>query len=213
MAQHELDLFDALNVSEEMRGVSQTPGSHSDAKAWKLHSAFDHVQVPEAVASQLLSRLKDQLHAEFVYRQHRKTVATLLSINAPGKMSPWLRITSNTKLHKLFIYYHIREDNRLHEKIFSLRHGDNWTHVGVSFNGTKLTFFLDCKPPDKQQLAGHVLLNFPLDSLIYFRQEPGFKKKLLGSVEVAKVSSMARKHPTWHCRAPVIGERLKRISA
>lgn len=178
----DIDILEALNISDGMRGVSEIQGSQPQNKAWRLHTAFDHVQIPENNASQLFSKLTDQMTVEFIYKQHRKTVATLLSINSPGKMSPWFRITSNTKLNKLFIFYRIMEDSKLHEKIFNLHDVhriDNWTKLAVSINGTKLLLNLDCRPPDKQELAGHIYLQFPKDSLIYFRQEPGFKKKLL----------------------------------
>lgn len=206
----EMDLLEALNMSDGMRGVSQIKGSHPDTKAWRLHNSFDQVQVPEAAAKQLLSKLKDQLWLEFVYRQHRSTVATLLSINSPGKMSPWLRVTSNNKIGKLFVFYRIDEDNKLHEKVFGLhRAADDWTRIAVAINGTELHLFQNCKPPDKQKLAGRAYLKFPPDSLIYFRQEPGFKKKLLGSVEVGKIASSAHYRPSWQCSAPNTGKQRK----
>lgn len=197
----ELDILEALNVSDEMRGVSQVKGSRPDSKAWRLHTSFDHVQIPEAATKQLLSKLTDQMSVEFVYRQHHTTVATLLSINSPGKMSPWFRITSNSKINKLFVFYRIKEDNKLHEKVFTLQRADNWTAVAITINGTELHLFQNCKPPDKQKLAGYAYLKFPPDSLIYFRQEPGFKKKLLGSVESAKIMTSAQYRPTWQCSA------------
>lgn len=199
----DIDILEALNISDGMRGVSEIQGSQPQNKAWRLHTAFDHVQIPENNASQLFSKLTDQMTVEFIYKQHRKTVATLLSINSPGKMSPWFRITSNTKLNKLFIFYRIMEDSKLHEKIFNLHDVhriDNWTKLAVSINGTKLLLNLDCRPPDKQELAGHIYLQFPKDSLIYFRQEPGFKKKLLGAVEVARISSTYEPNfSKWQC--------------
>jgi hypothetical protein len=64
--------------------------------------------------------------------------------------------------------------------------GNGWTHLALVYNASSnsLTLYLDCQKPKVQPIAGYlgaVTIGFhiPQDSLVYFRQEPGFKKKFL----------------------------------
>nr|CAD7432468.1 unnamed protein product [Timema monikensis] len=88
--------------------------------------------------------------------------------------------------------------------------GYGWTHLAVSVDvdaGT-VTLIQDCQPPRQQPLAGstaassRVAISIPDDALVYFRQEPGFKKKFLGTMQVAKIQPLTRKnHLPWICEA------------
>lgn len=64
--------------------------------------------------------------------------------------------------------------------------GNGWTHLALVFNASSsiLTLYLDCQVKKPQPIAGNTAigtleLHIPQDSLVYFRQEPGFKKKFL----------------------------------
>jgi hypothetical protein len=61
--------------------------------------------------------------------------------------------------------------------------------MALVFNASSntLTLYLDCQIPKPQPIAGNAVtgtteFHIPQDSLVYFRQEPGFKKKFLVSV-------------------------------
>ncbi|KDR14512.1 hypothetical protein L798_10213 [Zootermopsis nevadensis] len=65
---------------------------------------------------------------------------------------------------------------------------------------------MDCQKPKSQPVAGNTGartpgFHIPHDSLVYFRQEPGFKKKFLGSMQMAKIKSypVSRKDFGWSC--------------
>lgn len=45
----------------------------------------------------------------------------------------------------------------------------------------------------------HSKIGFPADSLVYFRQEPGRKKKFLGSMQVAKILPYVTQDRLWNC--------------
>lgn len=73
-----------------------------------------------------------------------------------------------------------------HYFILSALTGNAWTHLAVVFNASlsTLTLYLDCQIAKPQPIAGNtgtrtLGLHIPQDSLVYFRQEPGFKKKFL----------------------------------
>ena len=61
-------------------------------------------------------------------------------------------------------------------------------HVLVSINQTQVRVWINCADYDKQNLAGHINLKVPDGGLIYFRQEPGLKNKLIVSIVYLKVS-------------------------
>nr|CAD7585666.1 unnamed protein product [Timema genevievae] len=112
--------------------------------------------------------------------------------------------------------------------VFPSEAGYGWTHLAVSVDvdaGT-VTLIQDCQPPRQQPLAGstaassRVAISIPDDALVYFRQEPGFKKKFLlsnalvvlsstaedgeieGTMQVAKIQPLTRKnHLPWICEA------------
>lgn len=202
-AEGEVDLLQALNVSTALRGVGQSHGPRplDELPAWKLHATFDHVQLPPGPTAHLLHAVQKSHNfvMNFAFRQHRKTIATLLAVNSPGKLSPWLRLTSNLKQGHLMLFYRIKEDTRLHEKIFPLPRHTNWTLLELTVHGDVVTLSLECQKARKQRLAGHINLHFPKDSLVYFRQEPGFKKKLLGTVQVARVGACPPQERLWQC--------------
>jgi hypothetical protein len=75
--------------------------------------------------------------------------------------------------------------------VLSLLTGNGWTHLAIVYNASSrtLTLYLDCQKPKPQPVAGYTgagTLGFhiPQDSLVYFRQEPGFKKKFLVCLHV-----------------------------
>ncbi|KAB7494782.1 hypothetical protein Anas_01016 [Armadillidium nasatum] len=93
--------------------------------------------------------------------------------------------------------------------------GYTWSRVILSINQTQARLWANCNHYGKQQLAGHIDLQLPEGSLIYFRQEPGLKNKLLGSIQVAKILNFGVKDRVWKCsydsqfssswRPPLIG--------
>lgn len=202
----ELDILEALKLNNAMRGVNEVSGLFSNVSAWRFHSAFDQAQVPSHVVDDVLNRwprlptYSGNLSLHFIIRQHKKTIATLVSINSPGKMSPWFRLTSNLKSGpQLILFYHVVENEKLHQKGFDLPHLQNWTQIALSIAGDSVLLYVDCEPPWREKLLGHVNLEFPKDALMYFRQEPGFKKKFLGAVQLAKISSQPIVYRPWAC--------------
>ncbi|GAB6018519.1 hypothetical protein CHUAL_000216 [Chamberlinius hualienensis] len=211
--QRELNILEALNVSGSMRGVKEVSWSNSEGKlrAWRFHSSFDHVQLPTNLTSDFLSKLNDELSIVYTYKQHRKTSAALFSINSPGKLSPWLRLISDTKRNQLLLDYRVNHDPKLHQIKIDFNRCKakgqpihDWTNLKINLSGNWMNFTVGCcshQPIQRSlQLSGKIYFNFPLDSLIYFRQEPGFKKKLLGAVKVAKLANYADDlTENWKC--------------
>jgi len=195
----EIDILSSLNISEEMRGVSVLKGTASQHPAWRFHPPFDHVQLPHDVVTSFLSHLRCSISLFFSFRQHRKSIATLVSINSPGKMSPWFRVTSNLKHGGLSVFYHIKEDTHLHLQEFDLQHLNNWTRLALTITGQQASLYINCNAPQTAKLAGQLYLSLPHDALVYFRQEPGYRKKFIGSVQIARLSTGGLEFRPWHC--------------
>ncbi|KAK7867882.1 hypothetical protein R5R35_008629 [Gryllus longicercus] len=233
-----IDILRLLNLSARTPGVAQVPGPILNVPAFKLRPGFGLVQVPNpsAVTSALSSSAGFTL--VFVYRQHRKSLGTLLSVHAPGRVTPYFQVASNLRTGQLVLHYRLTTDAKLHQNAWSLRPaaqyvnsahpnsistepvrrpgGLGWTFVHLSLNSSTnmLRLQLDCQPAREQPVAGSggrggaralpgglvPHMHVPDDALVYFRQEPGFKKKFLGSMQVAKVYPYATtQHSDWTC--------------
>ena len=61
--------------------------------------------------------------------------------------------------------------------------GWTWTRLLLSVNQTDARLWVNCAHYSKVRLAGHIDLQIPAGGLLYFRQEPGLKNKLIVSAE------------------------------
>ncbi|CAN7993264.1 unnamed protein product [Ixodes hexagonus] len=74
-----------------------------------------------------------------------------------------------------------------------------WVWVGVTVTPERVTLYENCEEPVSAELAMSPLLRFPSDALVYFRQEPGLKRKFVGSVQVARMYSGHFLSRPWVC--------------
>ncbi|XP_064490339.1 uncharacterized protein LOC135401720 [Ornithodoros turicata] len=78
-------------------------------------------------------------------------------------------------------------------------HSLNWTWVAVTVSPRNMTLYINCDAPLTVPLVPAPSLQFPADALVYFRQEPGLKRKFVGTVQVAKLYSGALLSRPWKC--------------
>ncbi|KAJ8982361.1 hypothetical protein NQ317_013112 [Molorchus minor] len=77
-----------------------------------------------------------------------------------------------------------------------------WLSVSIDYRADIVRMDLDCHPSlfDTLTLSTiHRRISIPEDALVYFRQEPGRKKKFLGSMQVAKVLPYVVESRLWSC--------------
>ncbi|KAL1478071.1 hypothetical protein MTO96_035251 [Rhipicephalus appendiculatus] len=88
----------------------------------------------------------------------------------------------------------------------ALKKTHGWTWIGVTLTREKVTLYENCEKPVEIELVHSPLLRFPSDALVYFRQEPGLKRKFVGSVQVARLYSnritfaAVEVFKCWHCK-------------
>lgn len=78
-------------------------------------------------------------------------------------------------------------------------HSLNWTWVAITVSPRQVTLYVNCDAPRVVPLVPPPSLQFPADALVYFRQEPGLKRKFVGTVQVAKLYSGALVSRPWKC--------------
>lgn len=81
----------------------------------------------------------------------------------------------------------------------TLKKTHGWTWIGVNLTPEKVTLYENCEKPVAIKLVQSPLLRLPSDALVYFRQEPGLKRKFVGSVQVARLYSDRMGSRPWKC--------------
>lgn len=81
----------------------------------------------------------------------------------------------------------------------TLKKTHGWTWIGVNLTPEKVTLYENCEKPVTIKLVQSPLLRLPSDALVYFRQEPGLKRKFVGSVQVARLYSDRMTSRPWKC--------------
>ncbi|XP_042888436.1 uncharacterized protein LOC122263858 [Penaeus japonicus] len=197
----EWDILELLSINGSQTGVSAARGPIPDTPAWRLRAVYDNIQIEPAIVPKIASTLHDEISFYFVYKQHKKTLGSLLSINLPGRIKPWLQVISNLKTQRLNFFYHVKEDSKTHQASFELpeKVGWTWTRILLSVNQTQVRVWINCADYDKQKLTGNIDLEIPEGGLIYFRQEPGLKNKLIGSIQMAKILNYSVNDRVWKC--------------
>lgn len=74
-----------------------------------------------------------------------------------------------------------------------------WVWVGVTVTPERVVLYENCEDAVSAELAMSPLLRFPSEALVYFRQEPGLKRKFVGSVQVARMYSGHFVGRPWAC--------------
>lgn len=211
--QDEVDILQLLNLSSKAAGVSLTEGPIKGYPAYKLRLPYGDALVSNSTPIVKAMSAPEGFTAVFVFRQQRHTLGTLLSINSPGRLTPWFQVISNMRTGNLILRYRLSSRGKLHQTSWPLtsHHRKSWPlaawtwlSVSADYNSSTLRLDVDCLPSRFEHLSSSTSepgrISVPQDSLVYFRQEPGRKKKFLGSIQVAKVLPHVTHQRLWTCR-------------
>ncbi|XP_025831794.1 kielin/chordin-like protein [Agrilus planipennis] len=206
----EVDILKLINITAKDPGVSIVQGPIKNFPAYKFRLPYGNVPVANSSAVTSAMSRPSGFTVIFLFRQQKNNLGTLISINSPGRLTPWFQINSNLRTGVLTLKYKMNASSKLHQVDWPLpgHHRKTplaaWTWMSLSadyYSGT-LRLDLDCLPSKFHQLASkteNAFISIPGDSLVYFRQEPGRKKKFLGSIQVAKVLPYVTQQRLWSC--------------
>ncbi|XP_030745678.1 kielin/chordin-like protein [Sitophilus oryzae] len=207
----EVDILKLIKVSHKDPGVSVVEGPIGKYPAYKFRLPYGNV--PMINASTVIEAINKSngFTVVFLFRQQKNNLGTLISINSPGRLTPWFQLTSNSKTGILSLKYRLRNSTKLNQKDWELpRHHRKspmaawtWMALTMDFQEDLIRLDLDCSPSKFESVLSRKgappKLAISNDALVYFRQEPGRKKKFLGSMQVAKILPYVTHERLWNC--------------
>ncbi|XP_066245603.1 kielin/chordin-like protein [Euwallacea similis] len=207
----EVDILNLINVTYKDPGVSLVEGPIRKFPAYKFRVTYGNGPLTHSSTVAEAMNNSRGFTVVFLYRQQRNNLGTLLSLHSPGRLTPWFQLTSNSRTGVLTLKYRLRNSNKLNQIDWSLpRHHRKsplaawiWLSLSMDFQEDLIRLDLDCAPslfePIPSRKTSHFQVGVPRDALVYFRQEPGRKKKFLGSMQVAKVLPYVSHQRLWNC--------------
>lgn len=207
----EVDILKLINVTHKDPGISLVEGPIRRFPAYKFRLPYGNVPLSQSSLVAGAMNNSRGFTVVFLYRQQKNNLGTLLSLHSPGRLTPWFQLTSNSKIGVLTLKYRLRNSSKLNQIDWTLpkHHRKSplaawiWLSLSMDFQEDLIRLDLDCAPssfepvPSRNALHSHV--GVPRDALVYFRQEPGRKKKFLGSMQVAKVLPYVTHQRLWNC--------------
>nr|CAH7748000.1 unnamed protein product [Callosobruchus chinensis] len=207
----EVDILKLINVTAKDPGVSLIEGPIPKFPAYKFRLPYGNVPLPSSSVVTSVMNNTNGFTVVFVIRQQKSNLGTLLSVNSPGRITPWFQLTSNSRTGILSLKYRIDGSNKPRQLDWELpkHHRKSplaawkWISVSVDFRTGFIRFDMDCQPSRFDHLDPNgkedSRITIPQEALVYFRQEPGRKKIFLGSVQVAKVLPYVVDGRLWSC--------------
>ncbi|XP_044748450.1 kielin/chordin-like protein [Coccinella septempunctata] len=206
----EVDILTLMNVSDKDAGVSLVQGPIHQFPAFKFRQPYGNV--PLLNSSEVRSAINNfnGFTVVFVYRQQKNNMGTLLSVNSPGRLTPWFQLNSNSKTGLISLKYKLNSSEKLRQIDWVSPRQQRkspiaawtWLSLSMDFNSDLVRLDLDCLPSRFESIKfrnSYNGIDIPDDALVYFRQEPGRKKKFLGSMQVAKVLPYITNKRLWAC--------------
>ena len=111
----EVDILKLMNVSAKDQGVSVVEGPIKTYPAYKFRLPYGNV--PLSNSGNVTSAMSgpNGFTVIFLYRQQRNNLGTLLSINSPGRITPWFQLTSNLRTGVLSLKYKLGSSSKVRQ--------------------------------------------------------------------------------------------------
>lgn len=96
-------------MSVKEQGVSLVEGPINKFPAYKFRLPYGNVPI---LNSTLLTKVLNSTRGftiVFLFRQQKNNLGTLLSVNSPGRLTPWLQLTANSKTGMLTLKYRLQK--------------------------------------------------------------------------------------------------------
>lgn len=111
----EVDIIRLINVSSKDQGVSLVEGPIRKFPAYKFRLPYGNVPLPNSTVVTAAMNNPNGFTVVFLIRQQKNNLGTLVSVNSPGRLTPWFQLTSNSKTGSLTLKYRVQGSNRLRQ--------------------------------------------------------------------------------------------------
>lgn len=116
----EVNVLQLMNVSAKDPGVSLVEGAILKYPAYKFRLPYENVPLANSSAITEAMMAESGFTVLFLYRQQKNNLGTLISVNSPGKLTPWFQINSNLKTNTLTVRYILVGTHNLRQIDFKL---------------------------------------------------------------------------------------------
>lgn len=109
-----------VNVSAKDQGISLVEGPINKFPAYKFRLPYNSVPLfNSAVVTKTINNTTG-FTLIFVIRQQKNNLGTLLSVNSPGRLTPWLQLIANSKTGVMGLKYKLQESKKIRQLEWSL---------------------------------------------------------------------------------------------
>ncbi|XP_025831795.1 uncharacterized protein LOC108736684 [Agrilus planipennis] len=112
---HEVDILKLINITAKDPGVSIVQGPIKNFPAYKFRLPYGNVPVANSSAVTSAMSRPSGFTVIFLFRQQKNNLGTLISINSPGRLTPWFQINSNLRTGVLTLKYKMNASSKLHQ--------------------------------------------------------------------------------------------------
>lgn len=109
-----------MNVSAKDQGVSLVEGPIQNFPAYKFRLPYGNVPLPNSTVVTSAMNSPEGFTVVFLYRQQKNNLGTLISVNSPGRLTPWFQLNSNSKMGLLMLKYRIKSSSKLRQMDWEL---------------------------------------------------------------------------------------------
>lgn len=110
----EVDILKLVNVSAKDQGVSLVEGPIPNYPAYKFRIPYDNVPLLNSTAVTSAMNAPYGFTVVFLYRQQKNNLGTLISVNSPGRLTPWFQLVTNMRTGSLTLKYRVDTSPKLH---------------------------------------------------------------------------------------------------
>lgn len=104
-----------MNVSDKDAGVSLVEGPIQKFPAFKFRQPYGNVPLLNSTEIRSAINNFNGFTVVFVFRQQKNNMGTLLSVNSPGRLTPWFQLTSNSKTGLISLKYKLNSSEKLRQ--------------------------------------------------------------------------------------------------
>ncbi|KAF4091893.1 hypothetical protein AMELA_G00042140 [Ameiurus melas] len=202
-----IDILEMLSITQSSQGIAKVKGHAPGTTAWRFHFHTPHLTFPLDVYQRFVRAWHGSLSLHLAGQQARGSVATLLSLSAPGN-TPLLRIISNMREDFLQLEIHTTPNTKPEVLRFPGGNpfsGGRWARVVLGVAPGWVWMFQECKEATIVKLTHQgrpLTLNLPPHDLQVTLAKTAYDKvsQFNGYLQTAQISTTPYERRPWFCK-------------